>query len=581
MKCSIEVGNRRSEVGQESGVRSQESGVRLLAAVLLAMAVVAFATVPSRGFAAEDALALKLRHQTETAPGSGRFHTLTRDEAWQPRETAIIVCDMWDLHHCLNAVRRETEFAPRLEQVLKSARERGVTIIHAPSGCMTFYADHPARVRAAQTPKSANLPTDIGKWCYSIPAEEQGVYPIDQKEGGEDDDPAEHAKWAKELEAKGLNPRAPWTRQTNLLSIDPEREYISDSGDEVWSILEQRGIQNVILTGVHTNMCVLGRPFGLRQLAKNGKNVVLMRDLTDTMYDPNKSPFVSHFTGTDLIVAHIEKYVCPTITSDQVLGGQPFRFSGDTRPHLVIVSAEDEYETETTLPPFALAHLGKDFRVSYVFANDADRADLPGVDVVADADVLLVSVRRRPLHAAQLELFRKHVAAGKPVVGLRTASHAFSLRNADRRTGRLEDLRPRRLRRQLHQSLRQRPQVHRQYGGRGRDPSDPGRRARDVPAGRLAVQDVAAQGRSDRAPDRPARRADLSRRAGRLDLHPRRRRPLVLHLARPQGRLRQPRLHEAAHQRPPLGRGIAQHSGALNESQHGGSRRANGSAGGR
>ena len=35
-------------------------------------------------------------------------------------------------------------------------------------------------------------------------------------------------------------------------------------------------------------MCVLGRPFGLRQMAKNGKNVVLMRDMTDTMYNPAK-----------------------------------------------------------------------------------------------------------------------------------------------------------------------------------------------------------------------------------------------------------------------------------------------------
>jgi hypothetical protein len=40
---------------------------------------------------------------------------------------------------------------------------------------------------------------------------------------------------------------------------------------------------------------------------------------------------VSHFAGTDLIVAHIEKYVCPSITSDQLLGGNPFTFKGDPR----------------------------------------------------------------------------------------------------------------------------------------------------------------------------------------------------------------------------------------------------------
>jgi hypothetical protein len=112
-------------------------------------------------------------------------------------------------------------------------------------------------------------------------------------------------------------------------------------------------VKNVILTGVHTNMCVLGRPFGLRQMAKNGKNVVLMRDMTDTMYNPERWPYVSHFTGTDLIVSHIEKYVCPTIASDQLIGGRVFRFKNDKRPHLAMIIAEDEYKTEETLPPFA------------------------------------------------------------------------------------------------------------------------------------------------------------------------------------------------------------------------------------
>jgi hypothetical protein len=109
-----------------------------------------------------------------------------------------------------------------------------------------------------------------------------------------------------------------------MIEIDNDRDYISDRGDEVWNILEAHKIQNVILVGVHTNMCVLGRPFGLRQMARNGKHVVLMRDLTDCMYNPKRWPYVDHFTGNDLIVSHVERYVCPTVTSDQILGGQPF-----------------------------------------------------------------------------------------------------------------------------------------------------------------------------------------------------------------------------------------------------------------
>ncbi len=279
------------------------------------------------------------------------------------------------------------------------------------------------------TPKSAELPAQISEWCRQIPAEERGVYPVDQSAGGEDDDPVEHAAWVSKLTAMGRDPQQPWQAQIDAIAIDAERDYLSDRGEEIWSILDARGIDNVILTGVHTNMCVLGRPFGLRQLARNGKNVVLMRDMTDTMYDPAAWPYVSHFTGTDLIVEHIEKFVCPTLTSDQFVEGPAFRFSQDQRPHLVILIGEDEYGTRETLPTFAAQQLGKEYRVSIVHADDDDPNRFPGIEVVQDADILLVSVRRRTPPAEQLHYVRQHVRAGKPVLGIRTASHAFTLRN--------------------------------------------------------------------------------------------------------------------------------------------------------
>lgn len=262
----------------------------------------------------------------------------THPATWDPTRTAVIVCDVWDLHHCRNAVRRLEEFLPRLDQLLVAARQRGATIIHAPSDCMPAYAEHPARLRAQKTPAAATRPQDIEHWCSRIPSEEQVVYPVDQSDGGEDDDPAEHAQWAAHLKALGRNPGTPWKAQSAAIGIDPERDFISDRGEEVWNILQDRGIQHVMLTGVHCNMCVLGRPFGLRQLARNGLDVVLVRDLTDSMYNPQRWPFVDHFTGHDLVVAHVERCVCPTITSDQILGGQPFRWRGDTRSQRDVAS---------------------------------------------------------------------------------------------------------------------------------------------------------------------------------------------------------------------------------------------------
>jgi hypothetical protein len=78
-------------------------------------------------------------------------------------------------------------------------------------------------------------------------------------------------------------------------------------------------------------MCVLGRSFAIRQMTALGKPVLLVRDLTDTMYNHRMKPEVDHFSGTDLVIEHVERYWCPTITSVDFLGGSPFRFREDTR----------------------------------------------------------------------------------------------------------------------------------------------------------------------------------------------------------------------------------------------------------
>ena len=128
-------------------------------------------------------------HKRTRIESNGAWVEKTTVEKWRPGETAVIVCDVWDAHHCLNAVRRIEEMAPRMNELLEAARSRGVLIIHAPSDCMASYEKHPARLRAKQAPMAPNRPPDIGKWCYRIPAEEKSRYPLDQEDGGEDDDP--------------------------------------------------------------------------------------------------------------------------------------------------------------------------------------------------------------------------------------------------------------------------------------------------------------------------------------------------------------------------------------------------------
>lgn len=294
---------------------------------LSSLALIAFLSIPA---AAQDAkLELKLRSLVAAKDDASKYERVTKNESWDPKKSAIIVCDMWDTHHCFNAVKRVEELAPPMNKVLEKARGMGVLIIHAPSSCMKTYEETAARKRAKDAPKAANLPKEIDVWCRKIPSEDKEKYPIDQADGGCDSEPKAEAEHHAKLTAMGRNYKAPWLRQIDVLKIRDDVDAISDSGVEIWNLLESRGVNNVVLLGVHTNMCVLGRPFGLRQLAKNGKNVVLMRDMTDTMYNPAMWPYVSHFEGTVRIVDHIEKFVCPTITSDQIVGGEAFRFKGD------------------------------------------------------------------------------------------------------------------------------------------------------------------------------------------------------------------------------------------------------------
>lgn len=376
---------------------------------------------------AED-FKLTLRQRQPGADGSS-YTTVQKQATWNPQQTAVIICDVWDTHHSLNAVRRVQEMAPRMNQVVEKARGMGAFIIHAPSNCMETYKNHPGRKLAEKAPMAAKLPTDIAKWCYKIPSEEQGVYPLDQTDGGCDSEPEEQKAHEAKLAAMGRNVKHPWISQIDTVKIQ-DGDAISDSGVEIWNMLTARGIDNVVLVGVHTNMCVLGRPFGLRQMSKNGKNVVLMRDMTDTMYNPMKWPYVSHFQGTNLIIQHIEKFVCPTITSDQLIGGDAFKFKGDQRPKAVVAIAESEYGTHETLPVFAKRVLEDQLGMQPVILQGSTKDHvIPGLaEALRDAQLLVLSVRRIALPEKDMAALKSYLDAGKPLVAIRTSCHAFDAR---------------------------------------------------------------------------------------------------------------------------------------------------------
>ncbi len=357
-------------------------------------------------------LELHARRRTGTGPGTNDWQAVDSTLRWEPSRTAVVVCDMWDRHHCPDATERVGEMAPRMNEMLRAARARGCLVIHCPSDTMDFYKDHPGRKLAQSAPK-VETAIPLENWC-SLKPDKEAPLPIDDSDGGCDGCPDCPSYKA-------------WTRQHPALGIEPG-DAITDSA-EAFHLMRQRGITNVVVMGVHINMCVLGRPFSIRQMVRQGQNVVLVRDLTDSMYNHRKSPFVSHFRGTELVVEHIEKYWCGSIASSDFLGGEAFRFKADKKKTVAMVIGENEYHTWETLPAFARAELiPRGYRVVTVDASpNVDDNEFKNWEAIRDADLVLLSVRRRTPPPEMIAALRAHLDAGKPLVGIRTASHAFEL----------------------------------------------------------------------------------------------------------------------------------------------------------
>jgi type 1 glutamine amidotransferase len=97
------------------------------------------------------------------------------------------------------------------------------------------------------------------------------------------------------------------------------------------------------------------------------------------------------------------------------------------KPRILALIAEREYETKTTLPAFFESGLMKDYDIAIIQLDD-DKHDFTGLEEkLNETDLLLVSVRRRTPTESQLAALRQFIASGKPVLGIRTASHAFAL----------------------------------------------------------------------------------------------------------------------------------------------------------
>ncbi len=263
------------------------AGGKALCFVMLAAVLVVAAERES----ASGILNLKLRTRVEAFKGSGSWEEVQFQQKVPVSQAAILICDMWDNHWCRGASQRVEVLARKMAPLIDGARQRGVVIIHAPSDVMDFYKDTPQRRFMLELPKVVPpAPLDLT----------EPPLPVDSSDGG--------------CDTPGDKSHKAWTRQHPLIRITGS-DVVSDKGAEIYSLLRQKGIANLLVMGVHTNMCILNRSFAIRQMTKWGIRCVLVRDLTDAMYDPQDPPHVSHERGTEMVIEHIEKHWCPSMLS--------------------------------------------------------------------------------------------------------------------------------------------------------------------------------------------------------------------------------------------------------------------------
>lgn len=107
---------------------------------------------------------------------------------------------------------------------------------------------------------------------------------------------------------------------------------------------------------------------------------------------------------------------------------------------IVFIAGDEEYRSEEALPMLAkILSQRHGFRTTVLFPLDPEKGfidpnqqkNIPGTEALADADLLIISARFRNLPPEQTAPITAFLNAGKPVIGLRTSTHAFAGEMAD------------------------------------------------------------------------------------------------------------------------------------------------------
>jgi len=173
-------------------------------------------------------------------------------------------------------------------------------------------------------------------------------------------------------------------------------------------------------------------------MKRHGLKAIFVCDLVEAITangcDPatkKKDPNFTPAKGSARIQRYLEQHIAPSVESRQLIAAAGLDpYSEDRRPHIAFAIAEQEYDTKTTLPAFAKEHLAGAYRCTFVHANPRDRNDVPGLEALYDADLLVLSMRRRALPVIQMDHLERYIRSGRPLVAIRVSCVPFAAAKA-------------------------------------------------------------------------------------------------------------------------------------------------------
>jgi len=205
-------------------------------------------------------------------------------------QTALILIDLWDIHHIESWVARAGAMTHDvIVPLIDKARKTGLTIVFAPSPPVAYGHPDKYHVYEGRTPPPQPGPAP--------------TWPPEEFHGRRGD------------YARFRNPRSQppgidlhWPRHKKL-DMSPlvnvqDGDFVVADGRQLHDLFEERGILHMLVAGFAANWCILNRDYGVRAMAARGYNIILLRDATEGVEFPDT---LEKRWATELAIREVEQ----------------------------------------------------------------------------------------------------------------------------------------------------------------------------------------------------------------------------------------------------------------------------------